>query len=63
MCPWPRSFEFQSARLYGFMEESCTTIQKTKECRPTQIKTKEYNKQKEDKPGEQEIQECDNIDT
>ena len=45
------------------MEGRCTTIQETKESRPTQIETKENNQQKEDKLGEQEIQECDNIDT
>ena len=32
------------------MEESCTTNQETKECRPTQIKTGENNKQKEITP-------------
>ena len=49
------------------MEGSCATIQKTKECRPTQIKTKKINKSKEDKSEdkleEQEIQDRDNIDT
>ena len=45
------------------MEGSCITIQETKECRPTQIETKENNKQKEDKLEEQETQECDNTDT
>ena len=45
------------------MEGSCTTNQETKECKPTQIKTKENDKQKENTPEEQVIQECDNIDT
>ena len=63
MRPRTRSFGFRSARRYGFMDGSYTTIQETKECRPTQIKTKENNKQKEDKPEEQVIQECNNIDT
>ena len=45
------------------MERNYMTNQETKECRPTQIKTEENNKQKEDKPEEQEIQECNNPDT
>ena len=45
------------------MEGSCTTNQETKECRPTQIETKENNKQKENTLEEPEIQECDNTDT
>ena len=39
------------------------TYQETKECRPTQIKTKENNKQKENTSEEQEIQECDYTNT
>ena len=45
------------------MEGSFTTYQETKECRPTQIETKENNKQKENKPEEQVIQECDYTNT
>ena len=35
------------------MEGSCTTNQKIKECRPTQIKTRESNKQEENMPEKQ----------
>ena len=45
------------------MEGSCTTNQENKECRPTQIETKENNKQKENTPEQQEIQEYDNTNT
>ena len=41
----PRSFGYQSARQYGLIEGSCTTNQETKECRHTQIETKENNKE------------------
>ena len=41
-----------SDQLNGFMEGSCPTNQETKECRPTQIDTKENNKQKENTPEE-----------
>ena len=49
MRPRPRSFGFQSAQRYGFMEGSYTTMKETKECRAMQIETKENNKQKEGK--------------
>ena len=39
------------------------TNQETKECKPTQIKTRENNKQKENTPEKQEIQECDYVNT
>ena len=45
------------------MEGSCTTNQETLECRPTQIETEENDKQKENTPEEQEIQECYNTGT
>ena len=45
------------------MEGTCMTNQETKECRPAQIETKEYNKQKENTLEEQEIQEYDYTNT
>ena len=45
------------------MEGSCTTYQETKEYRPTQIETKENNKYEENTLEEQEIQECDYMNT
>ena len=38
---------------FGSLEGSCTTYQETKECRPTQIETKENNKYEENTPEEQ----------
>ena len=56
LCSRTRSFGFRSAQQFGFMEESCTTNQETKEWRPTQIDPEENIKQKENTPEEQEIQ-------
>ena len=47
LCSESSGFGYQSARYYDFNEGYYTTNQKTKECRPTQIKIKENNKQKE----------------
>ena len=49
LCSRTRSFGFRSTRRFWFMEGSCITNQETKECRPTQIKTEENNKQNDNR--------------